>query len=154
MARLVSLAQLCEEGHGTSPSALFMQAVDAGWPMGFDGSGLVGLREREADGLRQRKREREAAAAAEAERQRIEAQDAAVADLVRAAEQEETRARIRRLEAKVGPVWAIAAEMTRVEGLRPGYRSLDEHSEISRRVPTIDEIEQFAAREYGLDVSA
>jgi hypothetical protein len=73
--------------------------------------------------------------------------------LVAQEKQARLQERQRRLESEVGPLWALADAWRKAEGLRPGvYVSVHEQAALTRRAPTLDELEQFAAREYSFEL--
>jgi hypothetical protein len=154
MAKLIPLQQLVGEEFAASPSAMFLQALDGGMPVGIDGRGRVGVDASAVDKLRQQRRERQEREKYEAELRRQEQSDAEVARLVAQAKRAQLRERERRVEEALGaPLWQIDAQMRRAEWLRPDTAgSLTDRDAIARRDFTVEDYEAYAADYLGRDL--
>jgi len=153
MARYVPLATLAAEGFAASPSAMFLQALDDGLPLGLDAKGNMCLFASSADRMRQERRELQERAARESELRRQAQQDAEVAAVVARERAAQVRDRERRLEELTGLSLAQLEGAMRSEPLnRPGaVFTLADRDVVYNRDITLDDLEAFAAEWYGPD---
>lgn len=146
----VPLARLVDEGFAATVGGLVDNLAARGVAVGVDGSGRLAITEAAAGLLRDERAERERA---EAERRAEAARLAERRQAGRRAElaaKQRTDRRIRRLEAQLGPMWTIHELMTREAVQAAGGMSVRAREAMDDHVPTLDEVERWAAETRGI----